>query len=778
MICMVENGTKSDRCRFCSSSFSVDILNKIKNDRDDVYCENCGDLIKRIQDKYNFNPNEIIENDSNTNITETPIKPQKDLVSHPDALNYPIGRVFYDTDFPPNFKSNFIIIFSRLICFHALYLEQKGQILLDEADIPENALNDLYMSTRHVQDKQIAPEFLTVLHDISKEDFEHNLKQMQAKIQSNRQYLEDFHVYSRWLIREVYLLISDGINKVNLPKFERTIYKDLENQKELFKSKLEQLIQGPINTTSYFLTGRNANIKRDNKYGQEETLVRRLVFTFLEDVLPDAPVTKIKETLRSYRISGHGARGITKKDLVRLTLDSISRESLTKEVFGWSTTSWTVFKSLAKYFTNLGQGFYTFSDRIFAKKFDNEGNHKGGKWRSDTIEQLIDLFETLQDNKISDAKNRVAILALRKYIQDRNLRNFQNILNKPEWVLTKALQKVFSSKYNRYISMDELSIMIFGKGNKGYFRNHFSQKQGEFKPINVRIIESFCRDNLDAKSMDLISTLIATWRKLRYDFAYGAPSTSDKQEDIDLINSIRESLEPLFNKPLNNLELGRFFKKKTLFTDVSNLNSKRKFKAKDIDSMLNVIRDKLIPLSVIHQGWDKAHIARDVLKELGEFRANFYIIEEVKMLIGQVAFGYDQDGYPLGWRSTRMRKLQFEILWLQQKGRCAISGKPIVLGRDRVARHHIEGIKSKSTLKDLVLVLDDNHGEIKKASVKQSWIKKLLEAKRFFRDGRPPDHWKDNRDKIAFRKAIYGWKIVDDIRTKYDFWRADLAYYW
>jgi len=206
-----------------------------------VYCENCGDIIKRIQDKYNFNPTEIIENEAKTNITNSPAKPQKELKPHPDALNYPIGRIFYDTDFPLTFKNNFIIVFSRLTCFHALYLEHEGQIQLGESEIPENALNDLYMSTRHIQDKRPASEFLNDLHDISKEEFERNLKQLQAKIQSNSQYLEDFHVYSRWLIREVYLLISGEINIGELSKFNLTIYKDLENQKGFFESRIEQL---------------------------------------------------------------------------------------------------------------------------------------------------------------------------------------------------------------------------------------------------------------------------------------------------------------------------------------------------------------------------------------------------------------------------------------------------------------------------------------------------------------------------------------------------------
>jgi len=227
MICMVENGTKSDRCRFCNSSFSEDILNKITDNRDDVYCENCGDIIKQIQDKYNFNPAEITENESKADVSDSPGKPQKELKPHPDVLNYPIGRVFYDTDFPLTFKSNLILVFSRLTCFHALYLEREGQIQLGESEIPENALNDLYMSTRHVQDMRIQPEFLNNLHDISKDEFERNLKQLQGKIQSNRHYLEDFHVYSRWLIREVYLLISDGLKKENLSKFDRIIRDDL-----------------------------------------------------------------------------------------------------------------------------------------------------------------------------------------------------------------------------------------------------------------------------------------------------------------------------------------------------------------------------------------------------------------------------------------------------------------------------------------------------------------------------------------------------------------------
>jgi len=236
---MVEDSPESYRCRFCNSTFSDDILKKIEDEKDDVYCEICGDIIKRVQNKYSFNPPDISENKPKTNIDNTPVTPQKELKQNPDALNFPIGRIFYDTDFPLIFKSNFVIVFSRLVCFAAMRLEQEGEIDLGESEIPEKVMNDLYMSTRHIQDKRINAEFLINLRKISKEEFESNLKKLQTKIQSSRQYLEDFHVYTRWLIRKVYLIISDGLNKDELSKFDLTIFNDLKKSKSITHYKLK-----------------------------------------------------------------------------------------------------------------------------------------------------------------------------------------------------------------------------------------------------------------------------------------------------------------------------------------------------------------------------------------------------------------------------------------------------------------------------------------------------------------------------------------------------------
>jgi len=224
---MVEDESRPHRCLFCNSLFSVEILSKIEDDKGDVYCENCGDIIKRVNNKYNFNPPEITENESKTNIKDRPVKHRKELKPNPDALNYPIGRVFYDTDFPLTFKSNFIIVFSRLICYSVLRLENAGHIDLGDSEPSESVINDLYMATRLVQNKRVKSEFLKSLREISIEEFEDYLKKFQAKIQSNRQYLEDFHVYSRWLIRRVFCIIAENKPDDQLTKFEKTILNDL-----------------------------------------------------------------------------------------------------------------------------------------------------------------------------------------------------------------------------------------------------------------------------------------------------------------------------------------------------------------------------------------------------------------------------------------------------------------------------------------------------------------------------------------------------------------------
>jgi len=223
---MTVDKTSLDRCRYCKLPFSDEILKKIKDNRENVICQHCGDIVKKIQDNYNLIEPEADEGKSNSKIC--PTQPQTHFPDNPDALLYPNGRIFYDKDFPPIFKSNFLIVFSRHVYFHIRRLESIGQLNSAEMEISGNIINKLHMCISPVQRMRIKAEFLDDLHMITVEEFEKNLKKLQEKIQENKDYQEDFIVYCSTLIRRVYTLIAEKFESSTLSKFERIIIKDLK----------------------------------------------------------------------------------------------------------------------------------------------------------------------------------------------------------------------------------------------------------------------------------------------------------------------------------------------------------------------------------------------------------------------------------------------------------------------------------------------------------------------------------------------------------------------
>ena len=173
-----------DRCRYCKLPFSDEILVKIKNNKEDVICQHCGDIVKRGQDTYNFTELEADEGKLNHKVEST--TPQTHIKDNPDALLYPNGRIFYDKDFPPIFKSNFIIIFSRLVYFHIRRLESIGKLDNAIMEITGDIIYELHRCISSVQNKRFKNEFLNDLHLITVKEFNKNLKKLQEKIQSNK----------------------------------------------------------------------------------------------------------------------------------------------------------------------------------------------------------------------------------------------------------------------------------------------------------------------------------------------------------------------------------------------------------------------------------------------------------------------------------------------------------------------------------------------------------------------------------------------------------------
>lgn len=222
---MTTTRVEFDKCRFCNSKFSDEILNVIKEDNKDVYCPNCGDLIKKLE----FRPlSNSVLNDKAAHITPFIVsEPPQEFVIPTNALLYPNGRVFYDNDFPLIFNTNFIIVFARLVYFHALRLEKEGKIDLEELEIEDDLINDLHIRISPIHNERIKAEFVKNLHNITLNEFELNLKKLQRKFQDNRQYREDFIPYSCWLIKRVLTIISEKKPDEELTKFEFIIINDL-----------------------------------------------------------------------------------------------------------------------------------------------------------------------------------------------------------------------------------------------------------------------------------------------------------------------------------------------------------------------------------------------------------------------------------------------------------------------------------------------------------------------------------------------------------------------
>ena len=72
-------------------------------------------------------------------------------------------------------------MFSTLVSFSVLKLKKVWQFEPKDSQVPENVINDVYMCTRHVQDKKIKSEFLNNLKEISEEEFLYFLRQLQQK---------------------------------------------------------------------------------------------------------------------------------------------------------------------------------------------------------------------------------------------------------------------------------------------------------------------------------------------------------------------------------------------------------------------------------------------------------------------------------------------------------------------------------------------------------------------------------------------------------------------
>jgi len=221
--------TEKTTCKYCGWEFPIGFLQLITENIDSVFCENCGtELINE-----NF-VSDIVKCEENST-QDIMIKKTKNkkaifnrIYENIRTEKSPINRVLMDSDFPKVFKDNFKIVISRVIYSHIRALEINSAIDIKTVELTKEILDKLYEEISPVLTKRIKREYLGNLHKSSIGDFEKRFKILQTKLKLNKMYHQDFVIYLRRLIKEVYIIVSELWNDKNLPKFERIIRDDLK----------------------------------------------------------------------------------------------------------------------------------------------------------------------------------------------------------------------------------------------------------------------------------------------------------------------------------------------------------------------------------------------------------------------------------------------------------------------------------------------------------------------------------------------------------------------
>ena len=231
---MIEKTT----CKYCGWKIPADFIQKLSENSDSVLCENCGTELlseKPISDtiKSEEKLNQDLRRKKKKKAFSTKIYEKIRIEKNP------IARVLRDSDFTKIFKDNFLIVMSRIIYTHLRAIELETVIDIKTMELTKEILGKLYKEISPVLSMRIKREYIGNLHKIKTKDFEKWLKKLQTKLELNKNFHQDFILYLRWLIKEVYIIVSELWDTKDLPKFERIIrdeLKDFSYNSEEFKS--------------------------------------------------------------------------------------------------------------------------------------------------------------------------------------------------------------------------------------------------------------------------------------------------------------------------------------------------------------------------------------------------------------------------------------------------------------------------------------------------------------------------------------------------------------
>jgi hypothetical protein len=141
---------------------------------------------------------------------------------------FPVEIIATDPDFVKGFIDNLTLVISRMIYVNIRILEKTQHIDIDNIKFDVKLLNFLADTIMPILDREINLLFLKSLLNLTQEDFDINLKKLQSKLANIHIYRQYFIIYFRWLIKEIFTIVSELSNKKNLEVFDKTIINDLK----------------------------------------------------------------------------------------------------------------------------------------------------------------------------------------------------------------------------------------------------------------------------------------------------------------------------------------------------------------------------------------------------------------------------------------------------------------------------------------------------------------------------------------------------------------------
>jgi len=428
-----------NRCKFCGWKFPNDLLEKINENSDPLFCELCGAEI-RYNNVKNQENDEIIKSKSDIDSSGSVDKSKgslwkrfyetiKKFVVETEEGEIQEGltkkqkehiiRVYKDPDFPQIFKSNFIIVFARITYFELKKLKSTANLKNSKRNLTKAELKTLTERLNPIAQKDIKAEFLKNLHKISQNDFKKWLKKLQVKLKKNLNYYEEFITYIQWLIKIIAKIVSELWDKTNLPKFEQIILEDLKN---------------------YFFF----NIKNEPK----DQKLRRLKETTYDGISLDEDTSRnpnwktyIKENIDLIRELNENDKELISKVINKVDISEEERKKLISilskldieqliEIFGES------FKHNTKNFVKWGWDYNMGVKKLMLNKYFNimekEVKHYN-RWLTDRIQNYLKRLEgeiRLLFEPFIEFKNMGALFGLYKnYIPTNRMnKNYKKII--------------------------------------------------------------------------------------------------------------------------------------------------------------------------------------------------------------------------------------------------------------------------------------------------------------------------------------------------------------